>query len=191
MASQRLESSSLECGYIGNPARSVDPCQMSRLLQFGMLAAQRQWAHEPLSTSALRLQQCMGLAYDGRPFKAVFRFANHSNIACNICLNVWFPTAPPTDTCFEVVEECSVPLLLSLEQMACLRVALKSEPGKVYLLFCVHQKDGRRAPSACSTSRHVVIDFCKYSTLPGRETELHGWLHICRRRSVSSLEWAT
>ena len=61
-----------------------------------------------------RAASSRGLAYERCQSNAVFGFANSQKSKTTERLRIWFPTTPATSTTFEVLEEGTVPLLVSL-----------------------------------------------------------------------------
>ena len=55
-----------------------------------------------------------GLECEVLPTNGVFNFANSQTTTCREKMRVWFPTHPPCWTDFDIIEEGTVPLLMSL-----------------------------------------------------------------------------
>ena len=98
-----------------------------------------------------------GFWFEKLPSQQRIGFANSSQDTCSKKLRVWFPTEPPTSTCFEILDKGDIPLLMSLGQMMNLKFNLACSPEGINLTSpFIH--GGRPVALHFSTSRHVVID---------------------------------
>jgi len=91
------------------------------------------------------------------PSKGTFSFANSQTSQVRQKCRVWFPTADePIWTDFDIVEEGSVPLLMSLAQMKNLQMTLHLDEDKPHMVSPV--LGNIIVPLQKSTSRHLVFD---------------------------------
>ena len=81
---------------------------------------------------------------------------------------IYFETTPRTSTEIDVVEEGTVPILLSLEQMRNLRIVLEHTPE---CDFITCESFGmKRTPLLVSTTNHVVLNFLDIVKAPTKTT---------------------
>jgi hypothetical protein len=102
-----------------------------------------------------------GIKCEILPTHATFRFANSQKSIVKWKCRVWFPTTPPINTDFDIVEEGTVPILFSLVQMQNLRFSLHLSPEGSY--FTSPVLGSRRLPLRMSTTRHLVLDVSLFS----------------------------
>jgi len=88
--------------------------------------------------------------------EVTFSFSNNETTQVKKTCRVWFPATPPCSTDFDIVEQETAPMLMSLSQMRNLRfeLALTAEQA---LMTC--PADGYKAfPRKISSSRHLIMD---------------------------------
>ena len=79
-------------------------------------------------TAFMRSSRRHGLKCELLPTYGRFNFANSQSTVCRQKCRVWFPTEPPFFTEFDIVEEGTVPMLMSLRQMRNLRLEVRMTP---------------------------------------------------------------
>ena len=84
-----------------------------------------------------------------------FNFASSQTTTCREKMRVWFPTEPPCQTDFDIVEEGQVPLLFSLIQMRNLRFNIDLAPEWAYL---TSPAIGAGVRLKMAPSRHLVLN---------------------------------
>ena len=97
-----------------------------------------------------------GLVVEFLPSNARFSFANSQTAQCREMMRVWFPTEPWSSTCFDIVEEGSVPMLFSLVQMRNLQFDLYIRRDGAWVDSPI--LGTQRLP--VSTSKHLCLDLC-------------------------------
>ena len=95
-----------------------------------------------------------------------FSFANSQASKCFERLVIHFPTDPPCKTEVDILEEGSVPILISLQQMRNLYMGFQHTPECDYLTCAAfNMKD---YPIPISTSNHLLLDLCNLKSSPQR-----------------------
>ena len=106
---------------------------------------------------------------------AQFTFANGETSKVSQCCRVKFPTAPPTWTDFDIVEQGAVPILMSLGQMKNLGFDLEMTPETVYLTCkafgCYRQ------PLHVAYTGHLVLDLARLKYSPSDSRPRAGGQH--------------
>ena len=95
-----------------------------------------------------------------------FSFANSHASKCYERLVINFPTTPPCSTEVDILEEGSVPILISLQQIGNLYMGFQHTPYCGYLTCeAFGLKD---YPIPISTSNHLLLDLCNLKSSPQR-----------------------
>ena len=142
----------------------------------------RSMGSRPAVTNFVREEVKYGLKFEYLTSDAQFSFANSQRSTVKEKVRVHFPVEPPCWTEFDILEEGSVPILLSLGQMRNLRFTLEMEPDVVYLTCKAFHF--QRVPLKVASTRHLVLDLTK---LQERPMERYGnFLSIACPRRIRS-----
>ena len=98
------------------------------------------------------------------PSGTKFSFASSQSALITERVTLWFDTQPPANTTIEVLDEGSVPILFSIQQMRNLRMTLEHTPTADYATceaFGVN-----RTVLPVSTNNHLVLDFLCFTRGP-------------------------
>ena len=95
---------------------------------------------------------------------AKFSFANSAMSNLTEACRIWFPTDPPCCTEIAILEQGTVPILLSLGQMKNLYFTLEMRPNIVYLTS--PPLSLKRVPLDTARSTHLILDLSKVTYKP-------------------------
>ena len=100
------------------------------------------------------------------PCSTDFSFANSQRSQCYERLVITFPTDPPCSTEVDILEEGTVPILISLQQMRNLYMEFRHTPTCDYLTCSAFGL--KNFPIPVSTSNHLLLDMCNLKRSPQR-----------------------
>ena len=116
--------------------------------------------------SFMKAAHVHGLDYEIIPSTSRFAFAKSETTSVHQALNICCPTKPPMFTIVGIVEQGSVPMFFSLQQMKNLQMQLDMRPDRV-LITC--EALGLHHVQATQTSSsHIVIDLAAILSVPSR-----------------------
>ena len=110
------------------------------------------------------LAEKKGLQLEFLPSSACFSFANSQSTRVTEKMRVWFNTSPPCSTDIDIVEEGTVPILMSLPQMKNLGMSLEMTPDTVYMTCPAF--GSYKQPLMMSVSNHLCLDLADVKSSP-------------------------
>ncbi len=128
------------------------------------LGCTKSMGSRPAIMEFVRAGRQNGLTFEFKPCRTLYAFANSHQSYCHECLVVWFPTNPPCHTEIDILEEGTVPILLSLPQMKNLYMTIHLTPHCEYLTCAAFGLD--YTPCDRSTSNHMILDLTELKLNP-------------------------
>jgi len=144
--------------WSGRPRRLID-IEKNRTYVILDLGCTKAMGPRKAIVAFIRSRSRHGLKCELLPTYGKFNFASSQLAVCRHKCRVWLRTKPPFFTDFDMVEEGTVPMLMSLKQMRNMRLQLRMTPTRAKLFSPMIGSDPLELE--VSTTNHLALDLTK------------------------------